>query len=114
MTLCQSKVAPEVQGRFFAFARLIAWSSLPLGAIIAGPSADHVFEPLLASSGVLAGTLGHLIGVGAGRGIGLLHIVLGILSILVTVAGYLYPRLRLIEDELPDVIRPEPDAIAVD
>lgn len=100
----QSKVALEVQGRVLATRRMIAWSSLPLSYLIAGPLAEYVFEPLLSSSGPLAGNIGQLIGVGKGRGIGLLYILLGSSIILIVIASYLYPRLRLVEDELPDMI----------
>ena len=54
--------------------------------------------------GVLAKTIGLIIGVGKGRGIGLLFIITGILTITSTVVAYQYPRLRLLEKELPDVI----------
>jgi hypothetical protein len=52
----------------------------------------------------LAGSVGRIIGVGPGRGIGLLFIVMGMLTVLVTIAGYLHPRVRLVEQELPDAI----------
>ena len=71
------------------------------------PLADKVFEPLLAADGPLAGSIGKLVGIGPGRGIGLLFVVMGALHIFITVAGYLYPRLRLVEDELADVITNE-------
>jgi hypothetical protein len=54
--------------------------------------------------GPLAGSVGQLIGVGPGRGIGLMFMVMGTLTMIVTVVAYLYPRLRLVEDELPDAI----------
>ena len=44
-----------------------------------------------------------------GRGIGLMQLLGGALLLLVTAAAYLYPRMRLVEDELPDAI---PDAPA--
>ena len=97
-----TKVPPDVQGRVFALQRTIGLSSLPFAYVIAGPLADRVFEPLLAINGPLAASIGRLIGVGPGRGIGLLFIVLGIFNVLVAIVGYLYPRLRLVEDELPD------------
>jgi len=103
----QAKTAPDVQGRVFAVRRMIAWSSLPLAYLIAGPLADRVFEPLLAAGGPLTGSVGQLIGVGPGRGIGLLYIVMGVLNVLAVAAGWLYPRLRLMEDELPDVVADE-------
>jgi MFS transporter, DHA3 family, macrolide efflux protein len=100
----QVKVAPEVQGRVFAIWGAIAWSSFPLAYLMAGPLADYIFEPMLVKGGLLADSIGKIIGVGAGRGIGLLFIFIGIFIILATIIAYQYPRLRLVEDELPDAI----------
>jgi len=99
----QNKTAPDVQGRVFAVRRMIAWSSLPLAYLAAGPLADHVFEPLLVEDGLLANSVGQIIGTGPGRGIGLLYIILGIIILLATAVGFLYPRLRQVEAELPDI-----------
>ncbi|MUG92224.1 MFS transporter [Scytonema sp. UIC 10036] len=98
----QSKVAPAVQGRVFAVRRMLSWASLPLAYLIAGPLADRVFEPLLAVGGPLAASIGRIIGVGRGHGIALLFVVMGMLTMLTTIAGYLYPPLRLLEAQLPD------------
>jgi MFS transporter, DHA3 family, macrolide efflux protein len=100
----QKKVAPHIQGRIFALRGAITSASLPLAYLVAGPLADYVFEPLMAPDGLLAGSVGQLIGVGPGRGIGLMFMVMGALTMIVTVIAYLYPRLRLVEDELPDAI----------
>lgn len=97
-----SKTAPDVQGRVFAVRRMIAWASLPLAYVIAGPLADRVFEPLLAEGGRLAGSVGRIIGVGAGRGIGLMFIVLGVVILLAVLAASLHPRVRNVDTELPD------------
>jgi len=77
---------------------MITSSSLPLAYLVAGPLADNVFEPLLASGGLLSGNIGIIIGVGAGRGIALLIIVLGILLIMSTIYSYLYTDIRLLEN----------------
>ncbi|MBH8567020.1 MFS transporter [Nostoc sp. CENA67] len=98
-TIWQTKVPPDVQGRVFAVRLMIAWSSFPLAYLLAGPLADYVFEPLLASGGLLASSVGTIIGVGTGRGIGLLFIVLGILNFWVAIFSYLYQPLRMIEKE---------------
>ena len=100
----QSKVALDVQGRVFAVRRMIAWSSAPLAYLVAGPLADHVFEPLLAEKGPLAGSVGQLIGIGKGRGIALLYVGLGVIVVLTVLVAYLYPRVRFVEEELGDVI----------
>jgi MFS family permease len=106
----QSKVAPDVQGRVFSVRRMIAMSMTPLAYIVAGPLADNVFRPLLVEGGALAGSVGQLIGVGPGRGTGFMFIVIGTLSVLVAAAGYLSPRVRNVEDELPDVMPDEEES----
>jgi DHA3 family macrolide efflux protein-like MFS transporter len=83
---------------------MIAWSSLPLAYLAAGPLADQVFEPLMDEGGALANSVGQIIGTGQGRGIGLLYMILGIISLLATGVGFLYPRLRQVEMELPDIV----------
>ncbi len=103
----QSKVAPDVQGRVFSIRIMIAWSTLPVAYLVAGPLADYIFNPLLVAGGPLAGSLGQLFGTGPSRGIGLLFSLLGMLVILAVTGGYLYPRLRFVDTELPDA---QPDA----
>ena len=66
--------------------------------------ADRIFEPLMATDALLAGSVGQILGVGPGRGIGLLFIAMEIIAIVVTAAVYRYPRLRFVEEELPDAI----------
>ena len=101
----QSKVAPDVQGRVFSTRSMIGWSTAPVAYLLAGPLADRVFEPLLVEGGVLANTfIGQAIGVGPGRGIALLYILVGLLPMAAGTLGYLYPRLRLLEDELPNIV----------
>lgn len=102
-TIWQSRVPPDVQGRVFATIQMIASSSLPLGYLTAGPLADRGFEPLLKPGGPLADSIGQLIGVGTGRGVGLLFIVMGAFLTLTTIIAYLNPRVRLLEDEMPRV-----------
>jgi hypothetical protein len=103
-TIWQVKVPPELQGRVFATRAMIAGSCLPLAYLIAGPLADYIFEPLLVGGGPLAGSIGKFIGVGPGRGIGLLFIIIGLLSALATIGGFLYTPVRQVEGEFPDAI----------
>ena len=98
----QVKVPPDVQGRVFAVRRLIAQFTAPLGFLAAGPLADRVFRPLLAEGGPLAGSVGRVLGVGPGRGIGLIYLSLAALPVLASLWGYANPRLRKVEEELPD------------
>lgn len=98
----QSKVAPDIQGRVFSVRSMISMSTLPVASLSAGALADYIFEPLMATNGALANDIGSLIGTGAGRGIGLMFILMGLLLLLTVLAAYWYPHLRRVEDELPD------------
>ena len=101
----QTKVAPAAQGRVFAVRGLIARSMMPVAYILSGLLADHVFEPLMREGGALANTpLGSLVGVGAGRGIGLLFVLAGLVGMLVSLLVYLNPRVRKLEQEIPDAL----------
>lgn len=100
----QQKTAPDIQGRVFSFRRVIAYSTIPLAYLVAGPLADRVFNPLLVENGKLASSLGKIIGVGLGRGIGFMYILIGGMLLLLTIAGYAYSHLRNVEIELPDMI----------
>jgi len=103
----QSKVAPDIQGRVFAISGVIALSSLPCAYVLAGPLADYVFEPLLADGGLLAASIGRMIGIGPGRGIAFLFMILGVSIMLAVAVSYTNPRLRRVEKELPDMIKIE-------
>ncbi|KAA3645091.1 MAG: MFS transporter [Chloroflexi bacterium] len=109
--LWQSKVAADVQGRVFSVRRMLAQIAQPIAIILAGPLADRVFGPLLLEGGALANSVGRLVGVGPGRGTGLLFMFMGALIVIVSVLAYSYPRLRLVEDELPDAVVESEDGI---
>ena len=83
---------------------MIARSSKPLAFLLAGPLADMVFEPLLAAEGPLVGNIGQIVGVGPGRGIGMLFIIMGLIKVSISLGAYFYPHIRLIETELPDIL----------
>jgi MFS transporter, DHA3 family, macrolide efflux protein len=106
-TIQQRKVKPEVQGRVFVLSNMIGISLTPVAYVLAGVLGDQIFEPLLQKHGLLASSVGVVIGTGPGRGIGFFFVVVGLLLVLLTIGGYLYPRLRKIEDELPDELSGE-------
>jgi DHA3 family macrolide efflux protein-like MFS transporter len=103
-TIWQTKVASLLQGRVFAVKGTINRVMAPLAFIMAGPLADKVFRPLLAQGGPLVNKVGWLFGVGAGRGIGLLITILGLLVVLAVVIASENRHLRLIEEDLPDAM----------
>jgi len=103
----QVKVPLGLQGRVFAVRRMVTLSAPPVAALLAGPLADGIFEPAMAPAGVLAGSVGRVLGTGPGRGIALLFVVLGALAGLNVLLAWLSPRIRNVEAELPDALRPE-------
>jgi DHA3 family macrolide efflux protein-like MFS transporter len=104
----QKKVAADVQGRVFAIRRTITLATPLVTYAIAGPLSDHVFEPLMAVNGALSDSFGQVLGLGSGRGIGLLFVCMGLLLTVVTAIGCLSPRLRKVEEELPDAATSQP------
>jgi MFS family permease len=100
-----SKVQPDVQGRVFAIRTMISQSMMPVAFLLAGPLADQVFEPLMRTGGALAGSpVAALIGQGIGRGMGLMFVLSGLALLLVTLIVWGNPRIRRIEEELPDMV----------
>jgi MFS family permease len=110
----QKKVAADVQGRVFAIRRTITLATPLLTYAIAGPLSDRVFEPLMAVNGALSGSFGQVLGMGPGRGIGLLFVCMGLLLTLVTAIACLSPRLRKVEEELPDAVTSQPARVKID
>ena len=108
----QTKIPADVQGRVFAIRGMIAYSIMPISNLLAGPLADKVFEPLMAEGGGLADTfVGDLLGTGPGRGIAVIFIISAIFLWLLSMLAFSYPRLRNVEEEIPDAIEDdEPEA----
>jgi hypothetical protein len=106
----KNRVAPDVQGRVFTIRQAFIQATPLVAYLLTGPLMDKVFEPLLKAGGPLAGSVGQIIGVGAGRGAGLLFICAGLIIVLVSAIGYLYLPLRRMEDDLPAT---KPEIVAV-
>lgn len=98
----QVKAAPEVLGRLFSLRVMLGFCALSLGIAIAGPLAEGVFEPLMESGGALAGSVGPVIGVGDGRGMGLMYIISGLALIALAAGSLLVRPIWRLEDALPD------------
>ena len=93
----RAKVEPEMQGRVFATRFLLTQLATPLGAAIAGPLADHVFEPAMQSHGALAQLFGEIFGVGIGAGMALQTALFASCGVLIALGGYRVRRLRRVE-----------------
>jgi hypothetical protein len=79
--LFRQNIANEMQGRVWSLISLISQTGMLVAFSITGLLADNLFNPLLTDTGLLAGTVGKIIGVGAERGSGLLVIIAGMLLV---------------------------------
>lgn len=76
--LVRVNIPNELQGRVWGMISLLTQAGTVLAYASCGVLADYLFEPMLAEKGILAGSVGRLIGTGEGRGIGFLLILSGI------------------------------------
>lgn len=102
-SIVQTKSPPELQGRVFSVIFLIARLGPPIGFLLSAFLSDGFFEPGMMPNGFLASFFGPLFGTGPGRGVGVMMTLAGIGLWITTAFMYAYPRLRLVEDELPDI-----------
>jgi len=103
-TIVQVKVPQRFHGRVFAINTVIAWSTLPIGWTLVGPVGSRLLEPLMAPGGALASTFGAVLGVGQGRGIGLLYVILGAAIALVVVVSKRHRLIARFDDDVPDAL----------
>lgn len=96
-SLLQRDLPPHLHGRSFALLNAAASAALLLGYLGAGPLADHFFEPMMAQGGALASSIGAVIGAGKGRGIGLLFILMGTVSLLAAAIIATLPAVRRVD-----------------
>jgi amino acid adenylation domain-containing protein len=103
-TIIQVKVPQRFHGRVIALNTLVAWSTLPLGFGVIAPLGARLAEPLMARGGPLAATAGAVIGVGPGRGIGLLYVAFGLAMGAIALGGLGQRALARFDDEVPDAV----------
>ncbi len=100
----QVKVEPGFLGRVFGMRLVFGVAAQCAGLLLAAPLAEAIFEPLMAAGGGLADSIGALLGVGPGRGMGLMYEILGLVALVLAVIAFLTPGIRLLEDRLPDAV----------
>jgi MFS family permease len=102
MAIFQIKVPLGIQGRVFGIRLFVNKLTFAIAFLSGGVLADKIFEPLMLEGGFLAEIFGGIIGVGSGRGMGLMFALMGTLSIITALSAFAFPRIRRIEVELPD------------
>jgi amino acid adenylation domain-containing protein len=104
ISMIQLKVGLELQGRVLAMNQMMAVAMTPLAFVTAPFIADRFFTPLLATGGPLTASFGRVLGVGAGRGMGLLLVACGVALVVIGIWGLRYRPLALMEDALPNAV----------
>ena len=81
--LIRKSIPNEKQGRAWGIIGVLSQIGFIVAYGVSGYLADRVFNPLLVEGGILTSTIGEIIGVGNGRGIGLLFIFSGLFVVLI-------------------------------
>ncbi|MEV6997431.1 MFS transporter [Streptomyces sp. NPDC093982] len=102
-TIWQVKVEPQMLGRTVALRNAISMTPQLLGNLLAGVLCEFVAVPLVGSERVHSDFVALLVGDGPGRGYALALTLLGAATALVVVLVARSPRLRRLDEELPDV-----------
>ena len=95
--LVRIKIPNEFQGRVWGMISILTQIGFIVAYAICGVLADFVFGPMLMENGILAGSLGRIIGTGEGRGIGFMLIITGILMVAVALIFGLGKSIREME-----------------
>jgi MFS family permease len=77
--LIRTNIENSVQGRAWGLIGVISQLGYVVAYALSGVLADYVFTPLLLDGGVLADSVGKIIGTGSGRGTGFLVFIAGVL-----------------------------------
>ncbi|MGN6710051.1 MFS transporter [Anaerocolumna jejuensis] len=91
------RVPKDMQGRVFSARNAIQFSTIPIGILLGGILADHVFEPFMASDSPAAKILGTVVGSGRGSGMAVMFLFSGILGFLESLIGYRNKEIRKLE-----------------
>ena len=83
-------VPERLWGRIFAVRNAIQFSTIPLGILLGGFLADHVFEPFMKEQSALARLLSRITGYGNGSGMAVMFLCTGLLGSLFSAFFYFY------------------------
>ena len=95
--LLRTNIDNQVQGRAWGLVGLISQLGYVAAYAVSGVLADYIFTPLLLPGGPLSDSVGHLLGTGRGRGIGLMILLAGLLLCITAVLLSSMKSIRLLE-----------------
>ncbi len=92
--MIRCRIPNAVQGRAWGLISILSQMGFVLAYACAGVVADQIFNPMFLTDGLLAGTVGRIIGVGPGRGIGFMLILSGFFLI---VLGLVIRKMKILK-----------------
>lgn len=98
--MIRCSIPDELQGRAWGLIGILTQMGYILAYACAGLLADYVFNPMLEEGGILSGSVGKIIGVGPGRGIGFMLMLSGLLMLIL---GVFIGRIKLIRTLEPEL-----------
>jgi MFS transporter, DHA3 family, macrolide efflux protein len=101
-SLWMRKLPLERQGSIFALVGTITLVMNLIVTVAGGFIADHVFEPALASGGVLVDSVGIWLNMGKGKGLSLVFVLCGFLGVLLSLGALMHKQFRNMESFVPD------------
>ncbi|APH38575.1 MFS transporter [Methanohalophilus halophilus] len=96
--LIRTNIDNQKQGRVWSIISTTTYVGSILAFAVAGFLADALFDPLLKPDGVLADSIGFLIGTGSGRGIAFMFIVAGLMISIISLFIWKNSRIKRLED----------------
>jgi MFS family permease len=98
--LTRSNIPDDKQGRAWGLIGILSQFGFVVAYAVSGFLADHVFNPLLTPNGALSSTVGRIVGIGDGRGIGFMLIVSGFLLVISAVVMGRFRSIRTLETNM--------------
>ncbi|MBK5418653.1 MFS transporter [Pseudomonas sp. TH31] len=100
-SLWMRKIPDGSRASVFALISMLTIATTSLAVFGGGLLVDHWFQPALVPGGLYAESIGHWLGVGAGRGVGMLFVVAGGLFALLSLSVLVYGPMRRMDEEPP-------------
>lgn len=111
--LIRKNIDNRQQGRVWSIISMITYLGSIIAFVVGGFLADHIFDPLLAADGLLAETLGRLIGVGAGRGIAFMFIISGVMISVIALLIWRNTTIKSLEERKASDIEMHEECLSV-
>ncbi len=99
VTIMRVKVPMAMQGRVFAARDTLQFFTIPLGLLLSGTLADHVFEPLMAGTSLLRNVLSFFVGSGKGSGMAVMFLMTGVLGVIASFTALKSKEFRSLDED---------------